>query len=148
MPYLAISEYKMFGYECDHCGKEWTMSLPGRDSRRLENDRYFCPYCGTKHTPKAEPDSPTDKVVIPPIAGFATDLETGYVDPEDDRNAFAKGAPSFTIKSGEKTAEQLKKEDQITSHNCPDGGWWNPITKKCQGEGVGHNLELDIEEQS
>ena len=98
----------MFGYECDHCGKEWTMSLPGRDSRRLENDGYFCPYCGTKHTPKAEPDSPTDKVVIPPIAGFATDLETGYVDPEDDRNAFAKGAPSITIKSGEKTAEQLK----------------------------------------
>ena len=148
MPYLAISEFKMFGYECDHCGKEWTMSLPGRDSRRLENDGYFCPYCGTKHTPKDEPGAPSDKVVIPTLEGFATDAETGYVDPEDDRNAFAVSAPSFTIKSGEKTAEQLKKEDQITSHKCPDGGWWNPITKKCQGEGVGHNLELDNDDQS
>ena len=130
----------MFNYECDHCGKQWTMSLPGRDSRRLENDGYFCPYCGTKHTPKDEPGAPTDKVVIPPLEGIATDAEAGFVDPEVK--------PTFTIKSGEKTAEQLKKEDQITSHKCPDGGWWNPITKKCQGEGVGHNLELDNDDQS
>ena len=141
MPYLAISEYKMFGYECDHCGKEWTMSLPGRDSRRLENDGYFCPYCGTKHTPKSEPGAPTDKVVIPSLEGFATDEEAGFVDTPKP------SAPKITQK-GEKPASVLEAEDRLTHQRCPDGGWWNPITKQCQGEGVGHNLKLDNDDQS
>ena len=131
-----IVEWKIFNYECEKCGKEWIMTLPGRDSRRLEDSGYFSTYCGTKHIP----DYPREE-----LPRFATDEEAGFVDPEDDRNDFAK--PSFTIKAEEKTPERLKAEDSLTQKRCPGGGWWNPITEKCQGEGVGHNLELDNEDQ-
>ncbi len=44
----------------------------------------------------------------------------------------------------EKTTELLVKkesvtlaEDRITEQRCTEGGWWNPITKECMGEGKG-----------
>ena len=39
-----------------------------------------------------------------------------------------------------KTPERLYAEDRMTHKVCKDGGWWNPITKECQGEGNGHNI--------
>ena len=136
MAYLSISEVKMFSYECEKCGKDWIMTLTGRDSRRLEDSGYFCPYCGTRHTP----EYPREE-----LPRYATDEEAGFID--DMREEGLEIRPSFTIKTGEKPAEQLKAEDSLTQKRCPDGGWWNPITEQCQGEGVGHNLELDNDDQ-
>jgi len=126
MAYIAISEVKIFKYECEKCLRDWTMSLPGKDSRSLENNGYFCPYCGMKHDSE--------------LPRFATDEEAGFVDKEDK--------PSFTIKAEEKSTARLEAEDSLTQKRCPDGGWWNPITERCQGEGVGHNLELDNDQQT
>jgi hypothetical protein len=64
---------------------------------------------------------------------FATDEEAGFKE--------TRTTPVITQKQGEKSTRQLNAEDRITQARCPDGGWWNPITKKCQGEGVGHNVE-------
>lgn len=122
-----INEVKNFSYECEKCGKEWIMTLSGQDSRRLEDSGYFCTYCGTKHTP----EYPREE-----LPRFATDEEVGFVDTTKPT------APKITQR-GEKSAQLLQAEDRNTQARCPDGGWWNPITKQCQGEGVGHNLELD-----
>jgi len=130
MPSLIISEVNTKKYECEKCLRDWIMTAAGQDSRRLEDSGYFCPYCGTKHTA----DYPREE-----LPRFATDEEAGFVDSEVK--------PTFTIKSEEKTPERLKAEDSLTQKRCPDGGWWNPLTEKCQGEGVGHNLELDNDDQ-
>lgn len=36
-----------------------------------------------------------------------------------------------------KSETHTEYEDSLTEMNCKDGGWWNPITKKCMGEGNG-----------
>ena len=96
------------------------MSLSGQDSRRLEDYGYFCLYCGTKHTP--------------------TNLRQVFPATDEAEVKEPKTTPSI-VQKGEKTARILEAEDRITHARCTDGGWWNPITKQCQGEGVGHNVE-------
>ena len=118
---MAITELKILKYECEYCLHDWTMINTGKDSRSLDDNGYFCPYCGKKEGEKELPR-------------FATDKETNFTE--------TRTAPIIAPK-GEKTAAHLKAEDRITHLRCTDGGWWNPITKECQGEGVGHNLELD-----
>ena len=124
---MAISELKILKYECEECLHDWMMINSGKDSRNLEDNGYFCLYCGTKHLPTYEREE---------LPRFATDEEAGFVDTTKPT------APKITQK-GEKSAQILQAEDRNTQARCTDGGWWNPITKQCQGEGVGHNLELD-----
>ena len=124
---MPITELKILKYECKKCLHDWMMINPGKDSRSLEDNGYFCPYCGEKEG--------TEINVLP---RFATDEEAGFTE--------TRIAPSV-VQKGEKTAVRLGAEDSMTRQQCPDGGWWNPITKKCQGEGVGHNLELDNDDQ-
>tara|TARA_B110000014_G_scaffold225463_1_gene184232 strand:- start:55 stop:459 length:405 start_codon:yes stop_codon:yes gene_type:complete len=126
MAHISINEVKNFKYECEKCLRDWIMSLTGQDSRRLEDSGYFCPYCSTKHTPTYPREE---------LPRFATDKEAGFVD-----TTTRQTAPKITQK-GEKPASVLEAEDRITHARCTDGGWWNPITKQCQGEGVGHNVE-------
>jgi hypothetical protein len=140
MAYIAISEVKIFKYECEKCLRDWAMSLPGKDSRFLEKHGYFCPYCGAKHDTE--------------VQGFATDKEAEFVDlTPPNHTPFVdltepETTPTFTIKAEEKSSTRLEAEDSLTQKRCPDGGWWNPITERCQGEGVGHNLKLDNDDQS
>ena len=122
---MAITELKIFKYECENCLHDWTMINTGKDSRSLEDNGYFCPYCGKKVGEKEH--------------RFSTDVESGFKE--------TRTAPIIAPK-GEKSAKQLIAEDKITHLRCSDGGWWNPITKECQGEGVGHNLELDNDPNS
>ena len=125
---MPITELKILKYECKKCSHDWMMINPGKDSRSLDDNGYFCPYCGEK-----------EGAEINVLPRFATDEEAGFTEP--------RTAPIIAPKGG-KTAEHLKAEDRITHARCTDGGWWNPITKECQGEGVGHNLELDIDSNS
>jgi hypothetical protein len=95
-----------------------------------------------KHTPPTEP-----KVVEEPIVKvekvvleepeetfeFSEELKGPDVDPPTS-------PPSLMTKSNPKPAKQLSAEDMMTRKVCSDG-WWNPVTKKCQGEGRGHALE-------
>jgi hypothetical protein len=129
---MAITELKIFKYECEHCLHDWTMINPGKDWRTLEDVGYFCPYCGKKEGEKGAtrmPMSAPIKLETEELPRFATDEEAGF-----------KTTPTI-VQKGEKTATRLKAEDRITHARCTDGGWWNPITKQCQGEGVGHNVE-------
>ena len=114
---MAITELKILKYECKKCLHDWMMINSGKDSRNLEDNGYFCPYCGKKEADYKE------------LPRFATDKEAGF-----------KSTPSIVQKEG-KSARVLEAEDRFTHARCTDGGWWNPITKQCQGEGVGHNVE-------
>ena len=116
---MAITELKILKYECEKCLHDWMMINPGKDSRNLENNGYFCPYSGGK--------------IGEELPRFATDEEAGFKE--------TRTAPLITQKQGEKSIRQLNAEDRTTHLRCTDGGWWNPITKECQGEGVGHNVE-------
>ena len=130
MAHISINEVKNFKYECEKCLRDWIMSLTGQDSRRLEDSGYFCPYCGKKQYEATRmPMSAPIKLETEELPRFATDEEAGF-----------KTTPTI-VQKGEKTATRLKAEDRITHARCTDGGWWNPITKQCQGEGVGHNVE-------
>ena len=132
MAKISINEVKNFKYECEKCLRDWIMSLTGQDSRRLEDSGYFCPYCGEKHTPNYPRDEEHR---------FATDEEAGFVDDMRNEGLKITSTPKITQKQGEKSTRQLNAEDRTTHARCTDGGWWNPITKECQGEGVGHNVE-------
>jgi DNA-directed RNA polymerase subunit RPC12/RpoP len=125
---MAITELKILKYECEKCLHDWMMINPGKDSRNLEDNGYFCPYCGEK---KGETNE---------LPRFATDKEAGF---STEATRMPMSAP-IIVQKGEKTGRILQAEDRITQARCTDGGWWNPITKQCQGEGVGHNVkELD-----
>jgi|TARA_B110000116_G_scaffold201551_1_gene176532 hypothetical protein len=117
---MAITELKILKYECEYCLHDWTMINTGKDSRSLDDNGYFCPYCGEKEGEHR----------------FATDKEAGFKE--------TKTAPIIAPKKG-KPVKVLEAEDRNTQTRCPDGGWWNPITKKCQGEGNGHNVEEQLD---
>ena len=68
---MAISELKILKYECEECLHDWMMINSGKDSRNLEDNGYFCLYCGTKHLPTYEREE---------LPRFATDEEAGFVD--------------------------------------------------------------------
>ena len=156
---MAITELKIFKYECENCLHDWTMINPGKNWRTLEDAGYFCPYCGKKqlpdnmtlpyvddNTPRKELDEATRMPMSAPIKleteelpRFATDKESGF-STEELENLGHKTTPNIVQKGG-KPVRILEAEDRITQARCTDGGWWNPITKKCQGEGVGHNVE-------
>jgi hypothetical protein len=36
-----------------------------------------------------------------------------------------------------KTERVIEYEDNLTESYCKNGGWYNPITKECMGEGNG-----------
>jgi len=126
---MAITELKILKYECEKCSHDWMMINPGKDWRTLEDVGYFCPYCGKKQSLK----NVNDKAL--PYVDDNTSREE-----LDEATRMPMSAPIIAPK-GEKTTTRLEAEDRFTHARCPDGGWWNPITKKCQGEGVGHNVE-------
>ena len=137
---MPITELKIFKYECENCLHDWTMINPGKDWRSLEDAGYFCPYCGKKQYEATRmPMSAPIKLKTEELPRFATDKEAGF-STEELENLGHKTTPIIAPK-GEKTARILQAEDRITKARCTDGGWWNPITKECQGEGVGHNVE-------
>ena len=131
---MAITELKILKYECENCLHDWTMINPGKDWRSLEDAGYFCPYCGKKQYEATRmPMAAPIKLETEELPRFATDEEAGFKE--------TRTAPVITQKQGEKSTRQLTAEDRMTHLRCTDGGWWNPITKECQGEGVGHNVE-------
>lgn len=148
---------ELYRFQCDKCSRTWEMT----DSHM--NVEYFCPYCGTvqptvglfgqsmpKHTPPTEePKTPhydyTDaRVIEEPIVKatkeetfeFSEELKGPDVAPPTE----ATKPPSLMTKAKPKPAKQLSAEDMMTRKVCSDG-WWNPVTKKCQGEGRGHAIE-------
>jgi hypothetical protein len=63
------------------------------------------------------------------------------VEPEKPKK---KKAPTLTTK---KDPKRRLSEDRMTEKMCKDGGWWNPVTKECMGEGNGF-LPLDNQPES
>ena len=57
----------------------------------------------------------------------------GYHHKIDIDDEEIKRDPNTIIKS----EKHKREEDLRTKHLCPNGGWWNPVTKKCMGSGVG-----------
>ena len=72
----------------------------------------WCPFCGYSENERSShwPEKSVEKHVI-----------------EEDNNT----------DSLPKLPAQKWSEDRMTEKMCPDGGWWNPIMKKCMGEGQG-----------
>jgi hypothetical protein len=70
-----------------------------------------------------------------PHCGFNAETSTKGVEiieePIDDE------VTEFIVKK----APQIWSEDKMTEKMCSGGGWWNPITEKCMGEGIGFNVD-------
>jgi hypothetical protein len=143
---MAITELKILKYECGYCLHDWTMINTGKDSRSLDDNGYFCPYCGEKEGEKRATRMPMAapiKLETEELPRFATDKETDF---KETKSTLAmKTATPSIVHKGEKTATRLEAEDRVTQARCTDGGWWNPITKQCQGEGVGHNIAEELD---
>lgn len=136
---------ELYRFQCDKCSRTWEMT----DSHM--NVEYYCPYCGTvqptiglfgQAMPKMEAPTKKPEDLVP---------DETYYSPEEPPKTFewteeVKGPdappkpPSLMTKA--KPEKQRHAEDMMTQKMCKDG-WWNPVTKKCQGEGNGHALEQE-----
>lgn len=50
------------------------------------------------------------------------------------------------LKKIKKSERQLQAEDIKTEMKCPNGGWWNPIQKKCMEEDSGNGFSFSKED--
>jgi hypothetical protein len=102
----------------------------------------WCPHCGFNADIKVE-KSKVDKKPIPdapveePVLDNLTEEEVNTYKLVDE---MTKQETTTVV---EKAREQNKAEDRLTETHCKDGGWWNPITKKCMGTGNGFNIDYE-----
>ena len=160
---MPILELKIFQHTCDECKQDWIMVNPG------DNSSYFCPHCGkqqpvqnlfgeykeakAKHYKKPGAESFTERRKEDKRRPGAIPWDEPYERREDGKwRGDPVGPPSeeaiepsvdevlhpITIVQ-KKTPERIEAEDRMTHKVCEEG-WWNPITKECQGEGNGHNV--------
>jgi len=138
---MSIEEVRIFRYTCDQCSHEWMMINPG------DNTSYFCPYCGKEQPVKTmwgeykhKPDSGTK----PPTANKKMEEQRPRGVPWDepvDEEAIEPSIDEVRVPTivAKKKPQRIEAEDRMTHKVCEEG-WWNPITKECQGEGQGHNV--------
>jgi hypothetical protein len=146
---------ELYRFQCEKCSRTWEMT----DSHM--NVEYYCPYCGTlqptvglfgQSMPAKNPEDllPDETMYSTPVMSSSTPIEVAaekfeYSEelrgPDSDKFISPPPKPpSLMTKS--KPEAQREAEDMMTRKVCSDG-WWNPVTKKCQGEGNGHALEQE-----
>lgn len=86
---------------------------------RVQSSTYKCPECDDMWTMYGEP-------ISEPYCPFCGHNEHTKHEPE-----------VITDNSYVKTERVIEYEDNLTESYCKGGGWYNPITKKCMGEGNG-----------
>lgn len=102
-------------YECEACNATFST-----DVQVIVLDAY-CPFCGD--TGRESLDDTSSAISNDPWKGVDLD--------------------SDPIKTGSiKDERRRQTEDIMTERNCPDGGWWNPIQKRCEGEDSGNGFEF------
>jgi hypothetical protein len=119
----TVSKENIWHFTCAFCTGTWSVAVMDE----WQPGELFCTHCGKqqcnqevttdKHFSKTISEAPMSEDAIEPSVG---DLES-----------------SITIV--QKSKERLYSEDRMTHKVCEEG-WWNPITKQCQGEGNGHNV--------
>ena len=122
----TVSKENIWHFTCAFCAGTWSVAVMDE----WQPGELYCTHCGKPQTNQevntekhysrtiASPD-PAEEAIEPSVS----DMES-----------------SITIVQ-RKTPERLYAEDRMTHQECTDGGWWNPITKECQGEGNGHNVQ-------
>jgi hypothetical protein len=110
---MSISEMKIFRYECEDCFSDYLII----NKTEIPS---FCSYCGKK----------------PGVKKYAPEEDFGGISEE----VASSGAPSIVHNPAQKSPKILEAEDRLTDQRCSTG-WWNPITKQCQGEGNGKDLD-------
>jgi len=145
-------------FRCESCSRNWQLM----DTQ--SNLSYWCPYCGAEQKPvgmfgqelfNQEPPAPikeitpkfTQRVKEPEVQKSVeieeNDTQKNVVSNLDDNLLIEeppKRPPGLLTKKADK---RLEAEDMMTAKMCSGGGWWNPVTKACMGEGNGHNLGGD-----
>lgn len=109
-----MQRLEYYSFDCIHCENTWIIVNP----KRVASD-YFCPFCGEKQIHKES---------------FDDVLEDQPEEQNEDSDETV--APTIRTTVVEKTKDRLFAEDRMTEKMC-QSGWWNPLTKKCMGTGVG-----------
>lgn len=98
----------------------------------------YCTHCGKQQTNQT---IRTDKYLSASYGTNSIDTSEDAIEP-----SVSDVESAVSINVVKKTEERLYAEDRMTHKVCEEG-WWNPITKECQGEGNGHNV-LDKDKDS
>ncbi len=152
---MSIEEVRIFRYTCDQCSREWMMINPGDNISYPYTYTLFCPYCGKEQPVKTmwgeykhKPDSGTkySSVASPPTVNRKMEeqlprgvpLDYDSILDEEVIEPYEVRVPTIEVKK-KKKPQRIEAENRMTHKVCEEG-WWNPITKKCQGKGQGHNV--------
>ena len=98
----------------------------------------YCTHCGKQQINQT---IRTDKYLSASYGTNSIDTSEDAIEP-----SVSDVESAVSINVVKKTEERLYAEDRMTHKVCEEG-WWNPITKECQGEGNGHNV-LDKDKDS
>ena len=117
----TVSKENIWHFTCAFCSGTWSVAVMDEWTPK----ELYCTHCGQQQTnQEVRTETNLSKTIPAPseeaIEPSVSDLES-----------------SITIV--QKTKERLYSEDRMTHKVCEEG-WWNPITKECQGEGNGHNV--------
>ncbi len=149
---MSIEEVRIFRYMCDQCSHEWMMINPGDNtSYKFESgvDSLFCPYCGKeqpvktmwgeyKHKPDSGTKPPTVNRKMEEQLPRGVPLDYDSILDEEVIEPYEVRVPTIVVKK-KKKPQRIEAKDRMKHKVCEEG-WWNPITKKCQGKGQGHNV--------
>ena len=74
-----------------------------------------------------------------PHCGFTTSEEKIA---QDGKSTIEEPVVEETTELLVKKRPQKWSENKMGEVHCSKGGWWNPITKKCMGEGIGFDVDF------
>jgi hypothetical protein len=109
----------------------------------------FCPYCGKeqpvktmwgeyKHKPDSGTKPPTVNRKMEEQLPRGVPLDYDSILDEEVIEPYEVRVPTIEVKK-KKKPQSVEAKDRMKHKVCEEG-WWNPITKKCQGKGQGHNV--------
>ena len=120
----TVSKENLWHFTCAFCCGTWSVGT-------MDNwhpAELYCTHCGRLQTnQEVHTEKHFSKTVF-----HEPDSEEA---PED-----SVGDLQSNITVVAKTKERLYAEDRMTHQECGNDGWWNPILKKCEGKGQGHNV--------
>ena len=123
-----VSKENLWHFTCAFCSGTWSVAVMDE----WQPGELYCTHCGRQQTNR---EIRTDKHFSATYGASEEAIEPSVSDMESATTIDGDGGITVV----QKTKERLYAEDRMTHKVCEDG-WWNPITKECQGEGNGHNV--------
>jgi hypothetical protein len=131
---VTVSREILWHFTCQFCSGTWSVAVMDE----WIPPELYCTHCGKQQTNQT---IRTDKYLSASYGTNSIDTSEDAIEP-----SVSDVESAVSINVVKKTEERLYAEDRMTHKVCEEG-WWNPITKECQGEGNGHNV-LDKDKDS